>query len=92
MAVEGELEVLRWCTVNTGEQDKCLEMAEAVSREIAKFGKALFSVQCVNVSPTLFRIDRGEDGTTFFILHCFFPLRRSTKPSACGCWTWAGPT
>ena len=53
VSVVAQGDVLKWCTVNLPEQEKCSELSEIVNSDADKFGKIHFSIKCVNVSLVL---------------------------------------
>ncbi len=43
------VEVLKWCTINASEQDKCEEMAQFALLQVPQFGRAAMTIQCIRV-------------------------------------------
>ena len=76
--MQGQIEVLKWCTVNRGEQEKCLEMSRYVDQELIRFGKVAYNVSCVQVRKP-FKSFVGWSITELW--NCLFSLL--TKLNAC---------
>lgn len=47
--VEGQVEILKWCTTNANEQEKCEEMAHYTDLQLFQFGKFPMKIHCIRV-------------------------------------------
>jgi hypothetical protein len=52
--VHCQKDVLKWCTTNVNEQEKCEEMAHNVDLQFSQFGKLGMVVKCIRVRNQIF--------------------------------------
>jgi hypothetical protein len=65
ISVQSQKDVLKWCTTNVNEQEKCEEMAHNVDLQFSQFGKLGMVVKCIRVSVWL------SDICIFYQILCF---------------------
>nr|CAH0103781.1 unnamed protein product [Daphnia galeata] len=67
ISVQSQKDVLKWCTTNVNEQEKCEEMAHNVDLQFSQFGKLGMVVKCIrafNKAECMQYLDKSEADVT----------------------------